>query len=138
MPPPDTSPKPMRCGGTAHFDADSGIAYRCDSCLAVIGSMGQPDRCKRLNAAEAICFRGVEGLIHRHQPHPANAPGHWDVIEFTAESKDALRRFVSACEAKFWRPWIVGQDARTLQPAGLLYKPSGATAPWTDDPPLPR
>jgi len=37
------------CGGTPYFDHDSGYAYRCDSCNAVIGSVGQSDQCKELN-----------------------------------------------------------------------------------------
>jgi hypothetical protein len=39
---------PMRlpCGGVAYYDQDSGIAYRCGQCLAVVGSIGQPQECK--------------------------------------------------------------------------------------------
>ena len=33
------------CGGVAMFDGD--YSYRCLDCLAVIGSMGQPDSCKQ-------------------------------------------------------------------------------------------
>ena len=36
----------LPCGSTAHFDESSGISYRCNSCFAVVGSIGQPDRCK--------------------------------------------------------------------------------------------
>lgn len=39
----------MNCGGTPLFDHGSGYAYRCDMCNAVIGSVGQSDRCKELN-----------------------------------------------------------------------------------------
>jgi hypothetical protein len=40
--------KPMHlpCGGTAYFDESSGFSYRCDTCNAVVGSIGQPSRCK--------------------------------------------------------------------------------------------
>jgi hypothetical protein len=44
--------KQMNCGGIPVFDIESGISYRCDQCFAVIGSIGQPDRCKQLNEAE--------------------------------------------------------------------------------------
>ena len=39
---------PMRlpCGGTAYFDESSGISYRCKDCMAVVGSIGQPQHCK--------------------------------------------------------------------------------------------
>lgn len=36
----------MPCGGTAHFDEGAGYGYRCWDCMAVVGSMGQPSRCK--------------------------------------------------------------------------------------------
>jgi hypothetical protein len=39
----------MSCGGTPEFDEPSGYAYRCDTCFAVIGSIGQSDRCKEEN-----------------------------------------------------------------------------------------
>ena len=36
----------LPCGGTAAFDHSSGISYRCEVCMAVVGSMGQPRECK--------------------------------------------------------------------------------------------
>lgn len=41
----------MACGGTPLFDADSGVSYRCDTCWAVIGSVGQSKRCVEINDA---------------------------------------------------------------------------------------
>jgi len=38
-------PLNLPCGGTAYFDVDSGISYRCE-CGAVVGSIGQPQACK--------------------------------------------------------------------------------------------
>jgi hypothetical protein len=40
--------KPMYlpCGGVAYFDPDSGTSYRCETCFAVVGSMGQPRSCQ--------------------------------------------------------------------------------------------
>jgi hypothetical protein len=39
--------KPMYlpCGGVAYFDDRAGYGYRCD-CGSVVGSIGQPQRCK--------------------------------------------------------------------------------------------
>jgi len=39
--------KPMLlpCGGQAFFDFSSGISYRCETCGAVVGSVGQPREC---------------------------------------------------------------------------------------------
>lgn len=39
-------PMYLPCGGTAYFDESSGVSYRCDTCNAVVGSIGQPSRCK--------------------------------------------------------------------------------------------
>jgi len=55
----DGSPVPsilptMNCGGTPVFDQESGMSYRCDLCFAVIGSIGQSDECKRMNAENKV------------------------------------------------------------------------------------
>ena len=36
----------LPCGGKAYFDVDSGISYRCEVCMSVVGSVGQPQHCK--------------------------------------------------------------------------------------------
>lgn len=36
------------CGSTAVFDYGSGIGYRCEQCMAILGSMGQPAECKEI------------------------------------------------------------------------------------------
>jgi len=36
----------LPCGGIPIFDFDSGCAYRCDTCFAIIGSIGMPTSCK--------------------------------------------------------------------------------------------
>ena len=36
----------LPCGSTAYFDESSGICYRCETCFAVVGSIGQPEHCK--------------------------------------------------------------------------------------------
>lgn len=41
-----TNPIKLPCGGTAYFDHESGISYRCVDCMAVVGSMGMPDYCQ--------------------------------------------------------------------------------------------
>lgn len=35
----------LPCGGTAYFDEESGISYRCE-CGAVVGSIGMPKACQ--------------------------------------------------------------------------------------------
>lgn len=40
----------MPCGGTPIFDQDSGYAYRCSCCFSVIGSVGQPKECQKINS----------------------------------------------------------------------------------------
>jgi hypothetical protein len=39
-------PVHLPCGGVAYFDPDSGISYRCETCFAVVGSIGMPRSCK--------------------------------------------------------------------------------------------
>ena len=41
------SPRPIHlpCGGIAYFDESSCISYRCEDCMAVVGSIGQPRHC---------------------------------------------------------------------------------------------
>jgi hypothetical protein len=36
----------LPCGGKAQFDESSGISYRCDTCMTVVGSIGMPRECK--------------------------------------------------------------------------------------------
>lgn len=44
-----TASRPMflPCGGTAYLDPESSIwGFRCDTCFAIVGSIGQPSKCK--------------------------------------------------------------------------------------------
>ena len=36
----------LPCGAEAEFDDGSGCSYRCTYCMATVGSIGQPKRCK--------------------------------------------------------------------------------------------
>ena len=36
----------LPCGATAYFDEQSGYSYRCESCMATVGSIAQPQQCK--------------------------------------------------------------------------------------------
>jgi hypothetical protein len=36
----------LPCGGVAQFDHSSGISYRCEHCMAVVGSVGMPRACQ--------------------------------------------------------------------------------------------
>lgn len=40
------APLHLPCGGTAYWDESSGISHRCDTCMAVVGSIGMPPGCK--------------------------------------------------------------------------------------------
>lgn len=39
-------PMYLPCGGTAYFDDGAGYGHRCWTCMSVVGSIGQPQRCK--------------------------------------------------------------------------------------------
>lgn len=36
----------LPCGGVARFDDGSGCSHRCEECLATVGSIGMPSRCR--------------------------------------------------------------------------------------------
>jgi hypothetical protein len=36
----------LPCGGTARWDSESDMGYRCMDCFAMLGSVGQPKRCQ--------------------------------------------------------------------------------------------
>jgi len=36
----------LPCGNRATFDYASGMSYRCETCWAVVGSIGQPAECR--------------------------------------------------------------------------------------------
>ena len=44
----------LLCGSTASFDNGSGISYRCNECMATVGSVGMPKRCKDLYDMERV------------------------------------------------------------------------------------
>ena len=45
-------PFDLPCGGTAYFDHESGCSYRCETCFAVVGSIGMPRECAKLYKEE--------------------------------------------------------------------------------------
>ncbi len=55
---------PMRlpCGGRAFFDEASGFSFRCENCMAVVGSIGQPRECveeaKKYEVLKALGGKG--------------------------------------------------------------------------------
>lgn len=49
-----TEPILLLCGSTAYFDEGSGISHRCEHCMAVVGSIAMPRRCKELYDMEEV------------------------------------------------------------------------------------
>lgn len=35
----------LPCGAAAHFCVEAGFGYRCEDCIAVVGSIAQPRHC---------------------------------------------------------------------------------------------
>lgn len=56
----------LPCGGIAEFDGD--FSYRCWHCMAVVGSIGQPQHCKdEMNKYELMKALGGKGWeAHEH------------------------------------------------------------------------
>lgn len=52
----------LPCGSRALFDESSGISYRCETCFAVVGSIGQPRECvdeaKKYEVLETLGGKG--------------------------------------------------------------------------------
>jgi hypothetical protein len=40
------APIALPCGSVAYFDYESGMSHRCQTCFAVVGSVGMPRSCK--------------------------------------------------------------------------------------------
>ena len=73
----------LPCGGTAYFDNDSGYSYRCVDCMAVVGSIGQPQSCK-----DAVqMYDNWEALGGSNWDYkngqPGKLPEHLDGSEYT-------------------------------------------------------
>lgn len=48
----------LPCGSIARFDEGAGFGYRCENCMAVVGSIGQPRDC----VEEANKYKVLERL----------------------------------------------------------------------------
>jgi hypothetical protein len=59
----------LPCGGIAYFDEGAGYGYRCELCNAVVGSIGQPKRCKdEAQKYENWAKLGGEGWDYFREP----------------------------------------------------------------------
>lgn len=79
----------------------------------------------------------VSHIVIRNAGHPWDRRKRklWDGMEVIADSKEELNDFIAAARKKFWSEWIVGciVIGDIEKPTAYLYKPSGATGPWTDN-----
>jgi len=66
---------------------------------------------------------------YRDAGHPWSAAPGWDQMELSAMDHGGLDALIEQAENRFWRIWI--NDGQQLN--AVMYKPSGATAPWQDD-----
>jgi hypothetical protein len=48
----ERQPINLPCGATAHFAREAGYGHRCNTCFAVVGSVGMPRDCAERYAAE--------------------------------------------------------------------------------------
>jgi hypothetical protein len=73
-----------------------------------------------------------------HPWHGFDDEGSWDLLEIVAASDAGLRSAIRNAERKHWMVWLQGRqssapNADPSDPFGaVMYKPSGATAPWAD------
>tara|TARA_B000000565_G_scaffold255758_1_gene237637 strand:- start:117082 stop:117375 length:294 start_codon:yes stop_codon:yes gene_type:complete len=54
--------EPAPCGNETYFDHDSGYAYRCSACMAVVGSTGMPRECYNLMKTMEILQSGKKDV----------------------------------------------------------------------------
>ena len=47
-------PVTLLCGSIARFDEGNSISYRCETCMAVVGSVGMPRECKELYSMKDV------------------------------------------------------------------------------------
>lgn len=73
----------------------------------------------------------ISFTLERGAGHPWSGEGDWDLMLARSATPQALQLFIAAAQRRFWLDWLVGTDADGL-PSAVLYKPGGATAPWTD------
>lgn len=79
----------------------------------------------------------VDILLTRNAGHPWDGRPGFDLLEVIADSQTELQSAITRAQRKHWVTWIAGQHPNG-QPGGLLYKPSGAVAPWDDTPARPH
>lgn len=58
---PTFGPIELLCGAIAEFDHESGISYRCTTCMAVVGSVAMPKECATLYDMQKVVDK-LKGL----------------------------------------------------------------------------
>lgn len=79
----------------------------------------------------------IEWQVFKNCGHPWDGRPGFDVLEVRACNQARMDQFLAAAALKHWHGWLIGFDAQGL-PAGALYKPSGITVQWHDDPSNPH
>ena len=72
--------------------------------------------------------------VKRDAGHPWDLRKGWDLLFIDTTNQPEMDRLVEAAKRKFWEPWLIGFTEDSGLPGGVLYKPSGATGPWCDNP----
>ena len=97
--------------------------------MACLYCGSEADRC--ISSDEAShCDQPPSGfVVHRNAGHPWDRRPGWDLMEVKATTEASLGHFIVRAAEKFWNVWI--QD-NTGQASAVLYKPSSATAAWSE------
>lgn len=70
--------------------------------------------------------------IQYNAGHPWDGREGFDLLLMDADNQAEMDDAVRAAEARLWQPWLIGTNASTGSPGGVMYKPSGASGPWED------
>ena len=72
--------------------------------------------------------------VVRDAGHPWDGRPGWDHLYVEATTEAEMNDLVAKAKMRFWDSWLIGVNEATGLPGGIMYKPSGARAPWTDNP----
>ena len=67
-------------------------------------------------------------------PWDGAARPEFDHLYVQADTQAEMDAGVLAAKAKFWEPWLIGTNEETGLPGGVMFKPTGINAPWSDSP----
>ena len=76
----------------------------------------------------------TKATVVRNAGHPWDGRSGWDHLYVEASTEAEMDELVAKAKTRYWDCWLIGVNESSGCPGGLLYKPSGVRAVWTDNP----